>query len=1277
MPHAPQGAQRTTFYNAEEPVTARTLRYFGRFRRIGPVAGAIAALAGMAAPAAAETGAQAADPPTFADDIAPLVLTHCAPCHRPDEVAPFPLLTYDDVRRRARQIAEVTASRYMPPWKPEPGYGGPFIGSRRLADADVDLFRRWAEAGAPAGDLSQLPATPERAAEGWRLGEPDIIVRMPEPFTVAAEGPDTFRNFVLPIPIDRTAFVAGLEFRPGNARVAHHANLRIDRSQASRELDAQDPLPGYEGPISPQSHYPDGHFLGWTPGQLPPLAESGMAWRLEPGSDFVIQLHMQSTGRAESIQSSVGLYFTDVPPVRTPVMLRLGRQNIDIPPGDAAYVIRDRFTLPVGAELIGVQPHAHFRAKEINGRVEYPDGRTEHLIRIEDWDFNWQDVYRYGDRPFLPAGTTVSMEYVYDNSADNPRNPDRPPRRVLFGQFSNDEMGDLWLQLLPGTEADRVTLQRSIMPKILNEDIVGYESMLIAQPENAVLHRDVAVLYMTAGRTAAAIEHYRRSLDLDPESATAHYNLATLLAASGGVDEAIAHFQRAVELRPDHGSAHNNLGAVLNAVGRAAEALRHFEQAVALEPENAAAHSNLASALAAAGRREEAIAHYERSLELDPSDADTRAALARLLGQADGAGAGPAGGGSRNPPEGPHRSVTYHRDVAPILNAHCVTCHRPGAIAPFSLTTYADARPQAERIATATTARHMPPWKPVGPAGRFVGERRLTNDQIATLAAWAAGGAPAGEHPGGQPPGGPGTVPAAAIEPGGAETAVRAAIEPGSANPLGPPDLLVTMPDPFPLAPGGADVYRNFSLPVPLTERRWVRAVELRPGPGGLRAIHHARIMLDPAGAARALDAADAAAPGYDGLMLDHARFPAGHFLGWAPGRTPSAVPDEIAWPLDPGTDLVLQLHLLPDASERVDVQPAVALHFAERPAPLTPVSVLLTSKAIQIPPGDAAHVIEDSYRLPVAVDVLAVAPHMHYLGRRVEASATRPDGVEHALLRIDDWDFNWQDEYRYREPVHLPTGTRIAVRFTFDNSAANPRNPNDPPAEVRFGPSAADEMAELMLQVLPVGSTETLLASLAVKGARDDILAYQSLLRAEPDDHVSHTALAVRYLDVGEHALAGEHLDRAIALAPEFPDAYYNLGSVHLAAGDATGAMAAYRRAIELRPGYAEAHNNLGGLLASAGAAGEAATHFRAAIEADPANAGAHFNLASILFGRGETRAAIDHYRSALEAAPDDADTLYNLAVALRSTGDDADAEEAAVLHARALAIDPSLSTR
>ena len=587
-----------------------------------------------------------------------------------------------------------------------------------------------------------------------------------------------------------------------------------------------------------------------------------------------------------------------------------------------------------------------------------------------------------------------------------------------------------------------------------------------------------------------------------------------------------------------------------------------------------------------------------------------------------------AAGGSAAAAGQPPGLVTFARDVAPILHANCVGCHRPDGIGPFSLTTYADARPRAARIAAVTAERRMPPWKPIPGQGRFRNERRLAEAEIALLSRWAATGATEGD---------PADLPAPPRAAGDWQ--------------IGTPDLVVAMPAPFPLPAGGADVYRNFVLPVDLDARRWVRAVELRPGAGGGRAIHHARILLDGTGAARALDAGQAA-PGYDGLMLDHARFPAGHFLGWAPGKTPVALPDAIAWPLDPGTDLVLQLHLLP-GPEPVDVQPAVGLHFADRPATSTPVSVLLTSKAIRIPAGDPAHVVEDRYRLPVAVDLLGIAPHMHYLGKRVEARATLPDGRYEPLLQIDDWDFNWQDEYRYEEPIHLPAGTLLQVRFTFDNSTANPRNPHDPPVAVGFGPAATDEMAELMLQVLPVGDAAALARSLAVKRARDDILGYQALLRADPADPVNHAALAVRYLDVGQAALAREHLQRAVGLDPDFADAHYNLGAVALAEGDTASAIAAYRRAIALRPAYPEAHNNLGGLLAATGALDEALVHYRLAVRFDPGHSGAHYNLANVLLARNDTETAIRHYRLALEAAPDDPEILSGLARALAAGGD------------------------
>ncbi|HMJ82825.1 MAG TPA: cytochrome c, partial [Vicinamibacterales bacterium] len=270
----------------------------------------------------------AADPPiVFSKDIAPILYRHCAACHRPNGPAPFSLITYDDARTRAAQIATATARRYMPPWKPQPGYGD-FVGERRLSDTEIVSLRRWATSGRLEGDLKDLPSPP-RFSSGWSLGEPDLVVSLPE-YQLRAGGPDVFRNFVVPVPASATRYVGALEFRPGS-RAVHHANIRVDPTPASRRLDDDDPVPGYEGVILRSADYPDGHFLGWTPGQLPSPGPNALAWRLEAGVDFVVQLHLQPTGKQERIVPSIGLYFAKDAPVRTPAILRLGRQNLEIP----------------------------------------------------------------------------------------------------------------------------------------------------------------------------------------------------------------------------------------------------------------------------------------------------------------------------------------------------------------------------------------------------------------------------------------------------------------------------------------------------------------------------------------------------------------------------------------------------------------------------------------------------------------------------------------------------------------------------------------------------------------------------------------------------------------------------------------------------------------------------------------------------------------------------------------------------------------------------------
>jgi tetratricopeptide (TPR) repeat protein len=596
--------------------------WFGRWL----VAGAVSALAMRG------INTRAGEPVTFAKDVAPILFRHCAACHHPNGSAPFTLLTYSAARQHATQIAAVTRRRIMPPWKSEPGYGE-FVGHRLLTDAEIDVLQQWRDAGAPEGDPADLPPAPHWS-DGWQLGAPDLVVVLPRPYLLAADGTDVSRVFVLPVPIDGVRYVRGVEFQPGNPRVVHHANIRIDRTAASRALDDQDPAPGYEGLLSHTAVYPDGHFLGWTPGQAAPLLPKGLAWRLAPGTDLVVEIHMKPSGKPETVAPSIALYFGSDPPERTPAMLRLGRQSIDIAAGDKDYTIADSFVLPVDAEVQAVQPHSHYRAREVLGVATLPDGTTMPLIYIRDWDVRWQHVYRYVTPFMLPRGTTLSVRYTFDNSADNPRNPRQPPVRATWGQWSQDEMGDLWIQVLTRDDRDLQTLNAAFRVKAIAEDIVGYESMIRRDPQRVQLHDDVAQLYLEQGRAEDAVAHLAASVRLKPDSAAARFNLGTALTIAGQLDAAIDRYREALRINPDYALAHNNLGNALAARGQADEALLHFRAALRLDPANGEAHYNVGSMLRARGLLAEALGEFREALRLKPDWIPAVASLAWLLATA-------------------------------------------------------------------------------------------------------------------------------------------------------------------------------------------------------------------------------------------------------------------------------------------------------------------------------------------------------------------------------------------------------------------------------------------------------------------------------------------------------------------------------------------------------------------------------------------------------------------------------------------------------------------
>jgi Flp pilus assembly protein TadD len=532
---------------------------------------------------------------TFAIDVAPILHARCAPCHHPGGAAPFALLRYADARARAGQIADLVGRRIMPPWMPEPGCGD-FLGDRSLSDLEIDVIRRWAGAGAPEGDPAKTPEAPAWN-DGWQLGKPDLVVTLPEPYSVAADGPDLYRNFVVPIPALVRHYVRDVEFLPGTGRVVHHAFLFVDPTSESLRQDRKDAQPGFSGLHVPSTaQAPAGHFLSWQPGKRYVPDREDLAWLLQPGSFLVLQLHLRPTGKPERVQPSIGFHFTDRGPERSAVKLGLWSHDIDIPAGERSYTAEDRMTLPIDLEILRILPHAHFLGRRLEATARMPDGSSRCLLRINAWDFNWQGDYAYRTPVFLPKGSVVSMKYTYDNSADNPRNPSRPPRRVTYGLRSEDEMAELWMQALPRRAEDVALLDQQLQQKVFD----------------------------------SALAYNRYLLRLDPGDARAHLELGKVLLFRGKPEEARGHLEASLRIRRDDNEAHYFLGLLHRTQNRNAEARSEFEEAIRSNPEHAKAHGNLGLVLMELGFWDAAARELETALRLNPSDEIARSSLAEI-----------------------------------------------------------------------------------------------------------------------------------------------------------------------------------------------------------------------------------------------------------------------------------------------------------------------------------------------------------------------------------------------------------------------------------------------------------------------------------------------------------------------------------------------------------------------------------------------------------------------------------------------------------------------
>jgi hypothetical protein len=515
---------------------------------------------------------------TYNRDIAPLVASYCAPCHRPGESGPFPLLTYEDVSKRAGQIAQVTHSRYMPPWLPEHGYGD-FAGELRLTDRQIQTIADWVAQGAPRGEGE--PANAPAAASP--LGKPDLVIQAERPFTVPASGDDVYWNFVFRPPIEKTRYVRAIEIEPGNRRVVHHANLLVDRV-------ASQPAAGFAGmdlAIMRSPFDPDGNFLFWKPGAAPHVEPDGFAWRLDPGNELVLNVHMHPTGKPEEVRPSVALYFTDSPPSRFPLLVQLENDNaLDIPAGARDFTVADDFRLPLDADILAVYPHAHYLGKLLEAYATLPDSSRKWLVRIPDWDPNWQAVYYYREPVFLPKGSVISMRYRYDNSAANPRNPNHPPRRVTAGNQSTDEMAHLWLQVLPHGAGDhRRELQEAVMQHRLQKN-----------PNDFTARMNLGALMLSRLKPQDAVGMLEAAVHLDPSRAEARNMLGLALAQTGRMREAAAEFSLAVKANPDFFGARANLAAVELKLGALDDAIANLRILATEEPENETIRKRLAEA---------------------------------------------------------------------------------------------------------------------------------------------------------------------------------------------------------------------------------------------------------------------------------------------------------------------------------------------------------------------------------------------------------------------------------------------------------------------------------------------------------------------------------------------------------------------------------------------------------------------------------------------------------------------------------------------------------
>jgi hypothetical protein len=407
--------------------------------------------------------------PTFSKEIVRVFQDHCQTCHHPGDIGPFSLMTYADARPHALDIKYMTETRQMPPWKPATACSE-LADARVLSQDEIDLIAKWVDGGAPKGNDADLPA-PLQFTGGWALGQPDMVVRSPEAYTPPSNT-DMYRCFTMPTNLTSDQYVSAIDVRPGDRNTVHHVLAFIDTNGSSVALDEKEPGPGYQcfgGPGFNITSLDATTLGGWAPGFRPVPLPEGVAYSLPKNSRLVLQVHYHPhTATPTPDQTEIGVYYSKTKPQKLLRILPLVNQTFTIPPNDSNYRVTQTFDNAFfNAHLWVIAPHMHLLGRKISVSATLPNKQNLCLIKIDDWDFNWQGMYRFKDPIALPIGTRVSLEAYYDNSTGNFRNPNNPPKPVSWGEATTDEMCLAFLGITLDNEnlANGQTVDTSWLPK--------------------------------------------------------------------------------------------------------------------------------------------------------------------------------------------------------------------------------------------------------------------------------------------------------------------------------------------------------------------------------------------------------------------------------------------------------------------------------------------------------------------------------------------------------------------------------------------------------------------------------------------------------------------------------------------------------------------------------------------------------------------------------------------------------------------------------------------